>query len=352
MVYKVTGAMSGTSLDGLDLAYCQFEIIDGKWHFEILKAETIPYTQRWQHKLSTARRLGEVDLKSLHVEYGALIGAEIARFHHRNGIQDVDFIASHGHTVHHQPEKGISVQIGSGEEISRLTKCDVVHDFRVQDVALGGQGAPLVPIGDQLLFSDYDGCINLGGFANISFDTEGKRVAYDICPINIVLNPWAEKLGAAYDESGNWAREGSVDAAVLEKLNALAFYKKAYPKSLGIEWVISDVNPIMNHLTPKDALRTGVEHMAIQISNSINSNNLNSILLTGGGAFNSFLVENIQNLTSAKIQIPVQKTVDFKEALIFAFLGVLSHRNEVNILSSVTGASHDHCSGKWVRINK
>jgi anhydro-N-acetylmuramic acid kinase len=245
----------------------------------------------------------------------------------------------------HQPEKGITLQIGSGQVIANTTKQTVVCDFRTQDVKLGGQGAPLVPVGDALLFSEYDYCINLGGFSNVSFHKIDKRIAFDICPVNIVMNFYASKLGFDYDENGALAAQGKINHSLLEKLNELEFYKIAYPKSLGLEWVHQEIFPLIDQLETdiSNILRTFVEHVAIQIANIVEKNS--RILFTGGGVFNSFLMGRISLLSSIKVIEISEEMVNYKEALIFSFLGLLRIKNENNCLKSVTGASQNHSSG-------
>lgn len=342
--YFIIGLMSGTSLDGIDLVYVQFHKKDYK-NFKILAADTISYKDDWKEKLQTAIHFSKGKLLKLDTEYGELLGAEINVFIKKNKIKDIDFVASHGHTVLHEPDKGITLQIGNGKVISDITNQKVVCDFRTQDVNYGGQGAPLVPIGDELLFANYDYCVNLGGFANVSFKENNKRIAFDICPVNIVLNYYVQKLGLQYDDKGEIAKKGEINNSLLEKLNTLDFYKKVPPKSLGLEWVQSIVLPIIDEVE-KDIptiLRTFIEHSAIQIGKIIFNNE--SILITGGGVFNSFLMRRIEFYSGRKIQIQSKELINYKEALIFAFLGLLRVENQVNCLRSVTGAKKDHSSG-------
>ena len=338
------GLMSGTSLDGVDLVYVQFDKNDYK-NFTILCAETISYTDDWKQKLKFAINFSKDDLDKLDLEYGELLGNEINFFIIENDIKRIDFIASHGHTILHQPEKGITLQIGNGKVISEITNQKVICDFRTQDVNLGGQGAPLVPIGDELLFADYDFCVNLGGFANVSFKENDKRIAFDICPVNIVLNHYVSKLGFEYDNEGQIASKGNINRELLEKLNILDFYNKQPPKSLGFEWVQQEIFPSIDSLE-KDIptiLKTFVEHSAIQIGKIIYRNK--SVLVTGGGVFNRFLMDRIKFYSHQQIKIQSKELINYKEALIFAFLGVLRVDNQVNCLKSVTGASKNHSSG-------
>ncbi len=337
--------MSGTSLDGLDICYASFTETNNQWSFEILRAETFPYSKEWEDALKTAIHLSSEDLAALNSKYGFYLGEVVQQFILKHHIKKIDLIASHGHTVFHQPERKFTLQIGDGRAINLLTGIPVVYDFRMQDVLLGGNGAPLVPIGDHHLFSDYEACLNIGGFSNISFHKNNQRIAFDICPVNILLNPLAQQLGKKYDESGDIARNSTIDHDLLNQLNCLKFYQASAPKSLGIEWVIKNIQPLIEHQTPENLLATFTEHAAQQISNTLTENQLSSVLFTGGGAYNQFLMERISKHTHLESPQQDHTIIDFKEALIFAFMGVLRTLNRINILSSVTGASRDHSSG-------
>lgn len=338
------GVMSGTSLDGVDLCYVKFESNNG-YSFEILKAITFQYDDNWKLKLQNAFTSDDESLKRLDNEYGHYLGNLINQFIKNNKISVVDLIASHGHTIFHKPEDGYTLQIGNGQKIADITHLTVVCDFRTQDVSFGGQGAPLVPIGDELLFYKYDYCLNLGGFVNISFRENNKRIAFDICPVNIVLNHYVNGLGVLFDESGFIASTGIMNKKLFEDLNALEYYDRIPPKSLGLEWVINNINPMIDsyNLEIKDILRTFNEHVAFQISKVIRKNS--SVLITGGGALNDFLLQRIEFYLEQKIILPAVQLIDFKEALIFAFLGMLRVDKQINCLKSVTGASKDHSSG-------
>lgn len=337
--------MSGTSLDGLDICYATFEKHGSSWNFNILKAETIPYPADWENKLKSSFSLSAPELMELNSQYGFYLGEKIKIFISKNKIQKLDVIASHGHTVFHQPSKKFTTQIGDGRAIKLFNNFPVVYDFRSQDVLMGGNGAPLVPIGDSLLFSAYDSCLNLGGFSNISFIKNEKRLAFDICPVNIVLNKIAENFGEKYDNNGNIAKSGIVDQQILEKLDNLKFYIQKAPKSLGLEWVNENVFPLLENLKDENILATFTHHIANQIADIANYYSLKNILITGGGSFNGYLISLLKTKTKAEIIIPESDIINFKEALIFAFMGVLRINNEINILSSATGSSKDHCSG-------
>lgn len=346
--YNVIGVMSGTSLDGVDLAHVEFTISENKWQFEILEAETISYSDKWVEELKNAVNFSLEKLNEINEEYTILLSNIINDFIKKNNLNDIDAVCSHGHTVLHQPHNGITLQIGNLAKISNLTNQTIVCNFRVQDVKLGGQGAPLVPIGDRILFSDYEFCLNLGGFSNISFEENNYRLAFDISPVNTVLNYYAEQLGLRFDDRGLIASKGQINNELLLELNNLDFYKKSYPKSLGIEYVNSVVIPTIEKykISIEDKLCTFIEHIADQI-NVVLQSRCGNMLITGGGAYNDFLIKKIsEKLQNIKISIPNSKIIEFKEALIFALLGVLKLRDEVNVLCSVTGSSVDHSSGE------
>ena len=342
--YFTIGLMSGTSLDGLDICYAKFQNITN-WEFEILKTETIPYSPEWKNRLQNAILLSAEDLLALDKEYGFYLGEKTQEFISKNNIADLDFIASHGHTVFHQPQRKFTLQIGDGRAIKLTTKKPVIYDFRSQDVLMGGNGAPLVPIGDELLFSQYDACLNLGGFSNISLQKNHQRIAFDISPVNVVLNYFAEKLGKNYYENGDFARNGAINFKILEELNTLTFYQKPAPKSLGVEFVNSEIFPLLKDEIPENIIATFTEHIAEQIAKVFNDNQLKTVLVTGGGTFNTYLLEKIREKSQTELIVPDENIINFKEALIFAFMGVLRLRNEVNVLCSATGSSENHCSG-------
>ncbi|NCO63819.1 MAG: anhydro-N-acetylmuramic acid kinase [Flavobacteriales bacterium] len=345
--YSIIGVMSGTSLDGIDMVYTTFNF-DKIWTFKIIFSVTVPYEIEWIQKLNDLVLMSKSELRQIDEAYTSYLAQNINSFMKTHNIHVIDAICSHGHTAWHQPQNKLTYQIGNLPKLATLLKQTVVCDFRVQDVDFGGQGAPLVPIGDALLFSKYEYCLNLGGFANISLGIDNQRIAYDICPVNIVLNYYVKQLGFEYDNDGMTASTGMINMDLLNKLNDLDFYRKPYPKSLGLEWVKSNIFPLIDShsLAIKDVLRTFVEHVAIQISKEINLKEHASVLVTGGGAYHGFLMNRINALTNNTIIKPSKEIIEYKEALIFGFLGVLKLRAENNCLKSVTGALHDHSSGK------
>ena len=344
--YLALGIMSGTSLDGLDLCLCEFSKQNSRWEYRILKAETLNYTPFWKNRLKSVENASALDLAKTNVDYGHFIAQSVKRFL-ENVSERPDFIASHGHTVFHQPDTGLTLQIGDGATIAALTAIPTVSDFRSGNVALGGQGAPLVPVGDALLFGNYDMCLNIGGFSNISYQENCERIAFDICPANIVLNHYAEKTGLNYDKDGAEARKGKLNLELFELLNRLDFYQIKKNKSLGKEWVLKTIYPLLQSfdINTNDVLNTLTEHIAYQIAEKLNIKSKTTVLITGGGAKNKYLKERIENFTDKHLTIGEENLINYKEALIFAFLGLLRWLGEPNSLKSATGACRDHCGG-------
>lgn len=341
--------MSGSSLDGLDLCLAAFRQNEsGAWRYEILAAQTNPYPEKMLRQLRQAHTLSALELVALHKEYGAYLGEQSARFLQGKNLK-ADYIASHGHTIFHQPERGITFQLGDGNALAAAAGVSTIFDFRSLDVALGGQGAPLVPVGDRLLFAEYGSCLNLGGFANISFEQNGQRAAFDICPCNIVLNALCQTIGRAYDKDGLLAARGEVNAALLSELNSLDFYAQRGAKSLGREWVENTFYKKVeaSNVSLNDKLRTVCEHVAMQVARSAQGS---TMLATGGGALNRFLMQRIADLCACRVVVPDAQTVNFKEALVFAFLGALYVSDQTSCLSSSTGARHDSVGGCLVKM--
>lgn len=342
--YHVIGVMSGTSFDGLDLVLASFQK-NTTWNFQIIDAVTLPYSAEEKQRLKKMETCSQRELEILDEWYGDLIGSHIRHFLSNNAYQP-DCIASHGHTVFHAPQKKISFQAGSGKKIAKRTGITTISDFRQPDVLLNGQGAPLVPIGDLHLFQAYEFCLNIGGFANISQQSGELIRAWDICPANYVLNRFAQQLKLPYDRNGDIARSTPIDNHLLEQLNHLSYYQKTGPKSLSREWVEDHIFSMLpKNLSPQTVIATFTEHAATQIAQQIPINSC--VLITGGGAYNSYLIERIQHhQPQAELVLPTTSIIEYKEALIFAFMGLLRIRNEVNVLSFVTGATHDHSAGK------
>ena len=348
--YHVIGMMSGTSVDGTDMAHCRFEYDGKEWRYDILHAETKGYSQEWKDRLNGVYSGTAAEFAKTHTDYGRYLGVLARSFMMAHGIGNVDCIASHGHTIFHRPAEKFTAQVGEGAALSAASGQVVACDFRTSDVAHGGQGAPLVPIGDRMLFPSYTHCLNLGGIANISFETGGSRLAYDIGPCNFLLNHVAGKAGMDYDKNGDLARSGKIVPGLLNVLSEAKYYSLAPPKSLGRE----DMEQVFLPLVEKsgaayaDILCTLCEHLALKVAEAVPSPR-SRMLLSGGGAWNAFLVERIRARVAGESIVPDARTVDFKEALIFAFLGVLRLRGEANCLASVTGADRDACGGALYR---
>jgi anhydro-N-acetylmuramic acid kinase len=366
MVYKVIGLMSGSSLDGIDLAFAEFTETAGKWNFEISCAACIEYSTEWQEKLKSAIHLSARDYQLLHTDYGRFLGENINEFiekfelHHK-----VSLIASHGHTTFHIPEKKMTHQLGDGAAIAAETKLPVVSDLRSLDVAFGGQGAPIVPLGEKLLFPDYHYFLNIGGIANVSinskstingnsFSDKNEIIAFDICAANRVLNMLAAEKNLSYDKDGKLAAAGKINEALLQKLNSLNYYSLPYPKSLANSFGTDIIFPLIKSfdLSTEDSLCSYAEHIALQIKNALipffTKAEVQQLMITGGGAFNQYLVRRISIHLSEinfEVFVPEDDVVIYKEALIMALLGTLRWREQYTVLSSVTGATQNSIGG-------
>lgn len=346
----VLGLMSGTSLDGVDLAACTFGEGPEGWKYTTLAAKTVPYSREWRASLAQLPSADAITFCEIDARYGHFLGRIAGEFLEETGIR-ADLIASHGHTIFHRPESGLTVQIGAGSAIAAETGIEVVCDFRSTDLAQGGQGAPLVPLGDRLLFPGFDACLNLGGFGNISYDEGNRRIAFDTSPVNLILNHLAEREGLPYDDRGRLAASGNVIPGLLAAWNGLAYYLKPNPKSLGREWFEAEFLPLAERFpgSTADASRTACEHIAFQVIRSLPSSRRMKVLVTGGGAHNDFLVDCLRQRSRHDFVIPDDLTADYKEAIVFAFLGLLRKLGKTNILSSVTGGKRDICSGAVYR---
>ena len=354
-MYRAIGIMSGSSMDGLDIAFAEFTETGGKWSFEIIAASCVEYEMEWLQQLNASANMSAKDYLFLNTAYGHYIGNKINNFIELNDLQHrVNLIASHGHTVFHFPNKKMTAQLGDGAAIAAAVKLPVVNDLRSIDIAFGGQGAPIVPIGDKLLFGTYTYLLNLGGIANMSVNKEGNYIAFDICAANKILNFLALKLGLPYDAEGALAAKGKINDVLLQQLNALDYYKISGPKALDNSYGINMVLPIIEkaNLITEDALATYTEHIIQQIKAAILNNNSSAInpqlLVTGGGAFNTFLVHKLKEVLlplQILVVVPDSTVIKFKEALIMALIGILRWREETNVLATVTGASQNSIGG-------
>ncbi len=359
--YGVIGLMSGSSLDGLDIAYCTFTLTNGKWSFNIEQTDVVAYSDEWMQDIKSMPIANAKKLWECHAGLGNYFGECVKQFIAKNKLEGkVDLVASHGHTIFHFPEKRFTAQVGDGAALAAITNLPVICDFRSADIADGGQGTPIVPIGDKYLFPDHKLCLNIGGIANVSCKVNDSIIAFDICVANQILNMLANRLGQDYDKDGALAQSGKLVPELLNKLNALHYYDMTYPKSLDNSFSKEVILPIVEEfkISIEDKLRTYTEHVAQQLGKhlqlvadkeKINFASSDKMLVTGGGAFNSFLIERMQANVPIQIEVPTQDVVKFKEALVIAFMGVLRMRNEVNVLKSVTGAAKDSVGGAVYR---
>jgi anhydro-N-acetylmuramic acid kinase len=373
MIYSVIGLMSGSSLDGLDVVYAELTEKAGKWDYEIKCAACVQYDEVLIQKLENATQLSARDYELLHTDYGRYLGEMVNQFIEKFHLEHkVNLVASHGHTTFHSPEKRMTHQIGDGAAIAAQTQLPVVSDLRSMDIAFGGQGAPIVPLGEKLLFPNYHYFLNIGGIANVSINskptyltdrqannedsplTSKEIIAFDICAANRVLNMLSAEKNLSYDEDGKLGAAGTIHEELLEKLNALDFYKQPPPKSLANSFGTDIIFPLIKNfnLSIEDSLRTYVEHISMQVKNVLESEFSNTVvqklMITGGGAFNKFLIHEISKRLEEinfEIYIPEDDVIMYKEALIMALLGVLRWREQYTVLASVTGASRNSIGG-------
>jgi anhydro-N-acetylmuramic acid kinase len=358
MFYRAIGLMSGSSLDGLDIVFAEFTEQGGKWSYEIKASDGYLFDDSWTEKLKMATGLPAYDYLLLHTAFGKYLGEQVNKFVDANGLHhQVQLIGSHGHTVFHAPEKGMTAQLGDGAAIAAVTGINVVSDLRAIDVAWGGQGAPIVPMGEKLLLGEYPLLLNLGGIANISYRNNDQYIAFDICPANRVLDLLSALDNKPFDENGGLASKGKILTDVLDKLNSLDYYKLPYPKSLANQFGTDEVFPLIPVDNIADALRTYVAHIVVQVKASIKSlgqrtTNNEQLLITGGGAHNTFLVQQLQEALASlniTVVIPGKELINYKEALIMGLLGILRWREQNTVLSSVTGARRDSIGGAvWI----
>ncbi|MEY2962769.1 MAG: hypothetical protein RL754_30 [Bacteroidota bacterium] len=350
---NVLGLMSGTSLDGMDAAFVRFEG-GNSVAWELLWCRTFDYpttlkrkVERVFHEPENGALQKEIDLEF--AQWTVRVVGECVQEIERVGLPKVELVGTHGQTIFHQPQRKMTFQAGCLPLIAKEVDLPVVCDFRTQDVLLGGQGAPLVPFGDHVLFGHYEAALNLGGFANVSLGRptlgEGVASAFDIVPVNIVMNEWAEKLGFPYDHGGEFARSGAIDLKALDALNALDFYTLDGPKSMGNEWVQDNIRPILSSLAPTNALATMAQHCAHQIGRVLRGK---QVLTTGGGALNAYLMELVR-AEGVVVNVAEKELVEYKEAIIFALLAWKRFEGQINVLGATTGSGQNHSSGKIFR---
>ena len=350
--YEILGLMSGTSLDGLDIAHVAFEMDDiiGD-NFKLLSSKTYQIPEELLTQILEIDNYSVPAICILDKKIGLFFAQCVNLFISENKIpkNSIQAIASHGQTILHQPQNGFTLQLGCGSTLAFQTGINVINDFRTKDIIAGGQGAPLVPIGDFGLFKSLaDGFLNIGGFANISYKENNTIRAFDICPGNLPLNKLVKSKGLSYDKNGQLAESGDINFFLLDLLNSLDYYQKEGPKSLGTEWLEEHFYPLLKFDKEiENNLRTVVEHEAIQIAQKLNDVKLKTVLITGGGAKNKFLIDRISHYFNGKVNLPDTDTIDFKEAIVFAYLGALYLEKRPNSISSVTGASRDMVCGVY-----
>lgn len=355
--YKVIGVMSGSSLDGVDLAYCEFRLDGKQIDFDLLIAETIPFDEKWISRLQYLPTQNALTFAKTHVYFGHYLGELLNDFIKRCEIKP-DFIASHGHTIFHDPDRRFTTQIGEGGAIAAITKRTVVCDFRTQDVAINGEGTPIAPAADRYLFSEYDLMMNIGGIANVTCNAKGKYIAFDTSAANQILNVLANFRDLEYDKNGELAAQGTVIPSILEALEGLGYFKQSYPKSIANSWVRERILPIFieNEASIEDKLHTAVEHIATETAAAIKGifrkeklpKKEYRLLVTGGGGFNGFLIKKIQEKVlplGVKVEVPEPEIIEYKEAILMGLMGVLRMEERVNCFSSVTGARRDTVGG-------
>lgn len=350
---EILGLMSGTSLDGLDIAHVSFAFQADKIKFELLHYQTFSYPDSLLKKLKNVTNLTAEELQLFDRELGTYFAEKVNTFLQENKVskKQIVAIASHGHTVFHQPHQGFTLQIGCGSTIAFHTDIDVINDFRSLDVIAGGQGAPLVPIGDLHLFGNQaTAFLNLGGFSNISFQKHGQMLAFDISPANLPSNLLMQSIGQSYDQDGQLARSGTIIDPLLAQLNSLEYYAHPAPKSLGVEWMNEHYMSLFDaNANMADLLHTHTEHVAMQVAKVLNQEKLTSVFITGGGAKNIYFLERLREYFSGICIIPEIEIIDFKEAIVFAFLGARHLRGEPTNVPSVTGANQELCTGVYHR---
>jgi len=359
--YHAIGLMSGSSLDGIDLALTTFEVETQPkgelrvLHWEIEKSKTIPYPAQWVSDLQKAPEMSGLELSLLHSKLGNYFGQVVLEFS-KETDSPIDYISSHGHTVFHYPQKKMTLQIGDGAAIAALTGIDVFDNFRLQDIAAGGEGAPLAPIVDAYLFPEIKYTLNLGGIANINIKTANGYLAYDLCGANQILNALSKEAGKEYDENGQIAAKGQIIPKLLRQANQWDYLRLAPPKSLDNRQVQNHtVRLFSSYPSPlEDRMFTAVHHIGYQIAASIHPHVgfvPEQLLITGGGALNTFLVSVIKEYLSPNIEIikAPDSLINFKECVLMGLLGLLNIYQLPTTLPSVTGAKWKTVGGCFHR---
>ncbi len=340
------GLMSGTSLDGVDVALCQID----QGACRLIASLEYPLPNRLRDDIlstidgvSSVARVGELDHR-LGLLFANAANAMLQQ--ESLAADDIVAIGSHGQTLWHAPsgDYPFSMQLGDPNLITAHTGIKVVADFRRKDIALGGQGAPFAPAFHQFLFADTAksvAILNIGGMANLTIIGE-TLLGYDTGCGNVLMDAWIMKhQEKKYDRDGAWARSGSVDYTLLEEMLSDDYFSQPYPKSTGrekfnlkwLEYILQRYKSLSN----VDIQRTLLELTAISISNEVLQFNRDILLLCGGGAQNIFLVERLQTLMP-NLQILIANDADSLEAMAFAWLAYKRIHKEVVNLKDVTGA--------------
>jgi len=346
----IAGVMSGSSLDGLDIAIVHFSP-NSDW--QLLWSYDIPYTPEWVSRLKNYHLLSSTEYVSLKFDFsryiGELVGDALGDY-----SGNVDYVSFHGHTLLHLPEKGITEQIGNGGVLAAILNIPTITDFRTQDVTKGGVGTPLAPLVELNLFKGHDYYLNLGGIANITkLIDAAKLMAYDVCPCNQVLNYFSNQMGKDYDEGGEIARSGTINKNLIDYLNSIPYFDQNPPKSLDNNWIMNEVIPNFPAGKIEDTLHTFCNWVAECIANEVEESKASSLMVSGGGAHNTYFMECLTSRLSSKnceLHLPSKEIIDFKEAILMSLMAYKYINGESNVLCSVTGASSDSIGGALYKI--
>lgn len=356
--YRVLGLLSGSSLDGADLAVCSFSVDPLtptkllSWNIHL--ARTIPYPQEWITRFKNLPGASARDLVLADTELGHYYGVLINQLLKEHSIT-VDLISSHGHTIFHFPELKTTTQIGDGAAIVSETGIDTVTQLRSVDVAFAGEGAPLAPLGDRYLYPGYTYYLNLGGIANVTAYQDEKIIAFDICPCNQIFNALAETIGQDFDRDGAIAASGNLNHPLLARLQDDDYLIKPYPKSLDNTW--SQEHQVKQAIQwdarLEDKMNTAVEFVALEIAKACrqltqpeSSTERPTLFCTGGGALNAHLISRIAfHCPEIELVLPSRKIIEFKEVSFIALAGLFRCLRVPNLYASVTGAPSDTING-------
>jgi len=346
----ILGLMSGSSLDGIDMALCSFSGLGESLQWKLIHSVHVPFEPKWKKLLQDLPGSSAYDLSLADYDFGNLLGASSKKY-----FSDFkpDYIASHGHTIFHYPALKMTCQIGNGAVIASASGINTICDFRSMDIGYGGQGAPIVSLFDLDFFGGLDVLVNLGGIANLTVPDKNQTIAYDIGPCNQLLNYLAGSIGLEYDQDGLLAAQGEIDQNLLKTLSGHSYFDRTFPKTLDNGYIFNEFVPILDKskASVQDKLRTVVELIAKMLSREITMHLANhktkaGVMFTGGGAKNTFLMETFRKKAVGFEMIETDdEMIDFKEAIMMAYLGYLRVKGKINVLSKVTGASKDSIGG-------